>query len=515
MTAVLTAAALTAAAAAPASAAYIETEREAWSEFSDFYGKEWDKERNAYLGKKAGAVNITLKIGDAVRGLAGTFTGGEMDFSWLDSIGLEAAASAAEEGVFNVAFGVLLNDTVLATAEMPIDFEKNAIAFRVPQISRDYLGIPFEFENEESLRQWEHLKDVMSPEFLAAHMPDGQTAAALLKRYGDIVLNGMTEEEAGEETVNVCGVEQNFTVYEGRISEKGVYQVAETMLQTAQYDPQFKMMIENLGEFSSQPALYEEYQKAVEEQLAELQEEQEQMEVNEDNYISSKIWMDEDGERAGREITIYESGEKMAQISWLGTEKDGNAGFRLLYDDGGRDTYLFSGNGVIADGMLDGSYGLQINGERVLAVDVTDFDVNLENGDIDGTYEFSYVGETEDMFLTSFSLLADVEEKAAEQTSRLELSLMMEDEMFAALNIRTGMETDLLDGRGTDGVLYRADDQEDVQAYVSGLDAAAILEKCKEAGVPDDFLEQVTELVMELMMQTQPDASDPEAELSD
>lgn len=507
ITAALAAAAAAVMCAAPASAAYLETERKAWDSFADFYGKEWDQLRGACVEEKSGSANITLEIGDALRAVAGMFNGMGMDFSWLDSIGLETAVSA-QEGVVEAALGLLVNDTLLAGAEMPIDLKNNALAVRVPQISRDYLGVPFGFEDEESRQNWERLKDAMSPESLADLMPDGEAVAGLLKRYGDILFDSVAEEEAYEETVNVCNVEQSFTVYEGRISQENFFDVWRNMLTAARDDEQLREMIENLGTFSSQPSLYEEYQKSVDEQLDHLPDRGEPKDDGRGSYISSKIWMDENGRSAGREITLYDRGDKMSQLSWLGTEKNGNTGLRLLYDDGVQ-TLLFSGSGAAADGMLNGSYDLRVNGEPIIAVTVTDFDVTLEKGDIDGTYELRYAVDTGNMLFNSASLLVDVEKRAGEKKNNLEISLMMGNERFAALNIRTGGESDLMDEE--QGAIYRMDDQEDMQAYISGVRMDTVLENCRKAGVPDEFLEQVTELVTGLMMPRRTETSDPKA----
>ena len=86
---------------------------------------------------------------------------------------------------------------------------------------------------------------------------------------------------------------------------------------------------------------------------------------------------------------------------------------------------------------------------------------------------------------------------------------MMGNERFAALNIRTGGKSDLMDEE--QGAIYRMDDQEDMQTYISGVRMDTVLENCRKAGVPDEFLEQVTELVTGLMMPRRTETSDPKA----
>ena len=499
--AVLTAAVLTMAGAAPASAAYLETERESWEEFSEFYAEQWDKAMEDYRGNRGSYADIRLEAGDMLYSLLNSVadtTEGQLDFSWLKNIGLKLAETEAQDGVFELALGVYLNDTILATAQIPVDLTNNAIQFRVPEISEDYLGVPFEFENEESLRQWEHMKEVMNPEYLANIAPTGAQTADLLKRYGNLVLDGMTEEASYEETANVWGVEQSFTVHEGRMTEESLYHVIGNLLTTMRDDEQIKEMVENLGTFSEQESLYEEVQKNIDQELENWQDSEKTMEFEEDNYISSKIWLDEDGGHAGREITLYTDGSIDAQISWLGTRSEDHTGFRLFCNSGDGTSVLLSGGGDITDGRLNGNYEVRVNDKDALAIEVTDYDVNAEKGDLDGTYKVTYSG-TDDEALGMFALLVDIDRDQAQQTSSFSLGISLSDEVISTLKMQTGIDDGLLTDLPDGGEQYRADDQEDLQKYLAGVHPDTIIENCRKAGVPDEFIGQVAELVTSLM----------------
>ena len=145
------------------SASYVGTERENWAAFADVYGEMWDEEMAASQENGASSAELKLEFGDLARTMAGsiltTSDGTPMDLSWLESIALRLAA-AKEDNIVDAAIGLCLNDTVLATLELPIDFGNDTVKFRVPEISENYLGVPFEFETEETRQQWQRLKEV-------------------------------------------------------------------------------------------------------------------------------------------------------------------------------------------------------------------------------------------------------------------------------------------------------------------------------------------------------------------
>ncbi len=503
-----------------ASAAYVDMERENWTSFADAYGAMWDQAVAESQEGDASSGELKLEFGDMVRAMAGriftTQDGEPMDFSWLDSIAIRAAADRQEGGVVDVALGLCLNDVVLARLELPIDFGSDAVRLRVPELSESYLGAPFEFDTGEAKQQWQRLKDVLNPEYLQELAPDGAELAELLKRYGDMLLDGITDVDSEEKTERIESVEENFTVEEGRLYADDLTPVVLGMAKQARDDAQLKEMIEDLGDFSSQTDLYEEYQKAMDNAIRDMEEDMpEPGRYGEQNYFSSKVWLDAEGSCAGREFALVSGGEKTMQFGWLGTEQGDQAAFRLYCTTEGQsvDTdFALSGVGTVSDGRLNGTYMVTQDGQLQYEVEVSDYDVNAAPGDLDGTYKFTYAAEQTDGSqgqspLGGIALTADVERRAQEKVDRLSLSLTMDDEMLAALHLTEGEGADLLsaDSAG-DGALYDANDQEDLQKYVSEINPETILENCRKAGVPDKFLAQITGLVTGMMQSAQDSA---------
>ncbi len=505
-----------------ASAAYVDVERGNWAAFADLYGGLWDEAMAESQESEISSGELKLEFGDLVRTMLGsilaTSDGEAMDFSWLESIGLKAAVDSEESNVINAAIGLCLNDTVLATLELPIDLGNDAVRFRVPEISENYIGAPFEFETEEARQQWQRLKEVMNPEFLAELAADGDEVAELLKRYGDILFDKMTDASSEEKTETIANLEQTFTVEEGRLYADDVYSVVLEMAKQARDDEQLKEMIEDLGTFSQQENIYEEYQQAMDEAISNLEDEIAAAgEYGEDNYISAKVWLDADGKCAGREFSVVSDGETEAQIAWLNVLEADQAALRMYYaagDGQSGESGILSGVGTITDGRLNGEYMVTQNGLLQCKIEVSDYDVNAEPSDLDGTYKLTYVGETDDsqgsMPLEDYALIFDVEERAKEKINNLSVSLTVNDEPLATLYLKSGQDEELLTDSGAgEGTVYQANSQEDMETYVADLHLEAIMENCKKAGVPDELVNQIAALVAQM---TQPNsAGDPEA----
>lgn len=519
VTAVFAAGALALAGLAPltASAAYVDTERENWTTFTDAYAEAWDQEMAASQESGAVSAEIKLELGQYVRTMLCsilTTTGSEpMDLDWLESIGIQIAASKEESNIFDTAFGLCLNDTVLATLELPIDLGSDMVRFRVPEISENYLGAPFEFENEEAKQQWQRLKEVLNPEFLAELSADGDTVAELLKRYGDMLFDRMTDAASEEKTETVEGLEETFTVEEGRLYAADMAELILEMAKQARDDEQLKEMIENLGTFASQENFYEEYQQAMDKAISDMEADMPQLSELEDdgeNYISSKIWLDAEGKCAGREFALVSDGEEEIQFAWLNIREGDQAALRMNFmsGEGGSDeSIVLSGVGTITDGTLNGEYTVTSNAFPLLNIEVSDYDADAEMGDFDGTYKLSFAGAADDpqegISPADFALIFDVEQRAEEKIENISMSLTMQDEILAALHLKSDENADLsLESGAGEGVVYDANDQEDMQKYAAEVNPETIIENCRKAGVPDEFITQIAGLITSMMQPT-------------
>ena len=93
--------------------------------------------------------------------------------------------------------------------------------------------------------------------------------------------------------------------------------------------------------------------------------------------------------------------------------------------------------------------------------------------------------------------------ESVEKIDNLSLSLTMNDELIATLHLKAGVGEELLADAADEGILYDADEQEDLQKYVAEVNPEAIFENCRKAGVPDDFIEQIAGFVMQMMQSSQ------------
>ena len=479
----------------PVSAAsYVENEREAWEAFADSFAEQWDAQKQALSEKEGAAAGLSLEFGENVKQIAEQLSG--LDFSWLDSVGLEIAQSFEQDGFWNAAIGFMMNDRKILTEELFFDLETGSYRLRVPEISKSYLEIPLMTDDEEFMDQWENMKNsmnIINPKIQGTFMTDGDILGDFLKRYGNMVFDNMTEEESFEESVDVLGVEQSFTVHEGRIYLEDCYQLLEDVITEARDDELIKGFIGQMELVSPQENFWEEYQESAEELLQSLADEKELAEFDESTYISYKTRTDEDGRCAGREITFCMEGEAVMQYSRIETKEDDDTALRIFFDTGDG-TLEFGGTGKVTDGSLNGNYRMSVDGSSLFDIEVTDYDVNAENGDFSGTYSLTYFGtdisEEIEALLDAAALGIRIEHDAQEKVESVTLDLMLNDERIGALSLRPGADVDAITEYTDGGTVYNLNDEEEMQMYMFEAveNIGLIIENCKTAGMPDGFL---------------------------
>ena len=329
----------------------------------------------------------------------------------------------------------------------------------------------------------------------------------MLKRYGDMLFDRMTDASSEEKSETVEGLEETFTVEEGRLYAADMAKVILEMEKQARDDEQLKEMIENLGTFASQENFYEEYQQAMDKAISDMEADMPELSELEsddgENYISSKIWLDAEGKCAGREFTLISDGEKEIQLAWLNIREGDQAALRMNFmsGEGGSDeSVVLSGVGTITDGKLNGEYTVTSNAFPLLNIEVSDYEADAEIGDFDGTYKLSFAGGADDpqegVSPADFALIFDVEQRAEEKIENISLSLTMQDEILAALHLRSDENADLsLENGAGEGVVYDANDQEDMQKYAAEVNPETIIDNCRKAGVPEEFITQIAGLI--------------------
>ncbi len=486
--AVLTAAMIAVSGTVPVSAdSYLDSERAALDGLEKAVTKQQPVQNDSSPG---GSVSLKLEIGETVRTLL-TSLGG-MDFSWLNSVELKTTAAATEDTFCSILFDLLVNNTDIVSLETPVDFANNLIKVRIPQLSESFLGISPTINGEDASLS---LQDLINLEALNEALEEEETVVKILTRYAGIVLDSMAEGTSYDVSLGWGDVAEDLTVYEGILSEEGLYQAMENILSTAKDDEQLAQLIAQAENTVPQEDLYKEFQEAMEELLTQLQEVKTETEFDENNYISSKIMMDADEKCAGREITFYDEGELGAQLSWYSIEQGDDSAFRMLIDNGDQ-IWQLGGQGTTTNGKLSGSYTVNCDGSDMAKIEVTDYTADTENGGFSGDFRLtlpeSDTGSEEAASSYAPALNVHIGQQLPDGWSG-SISLTLADAPMASLDLHTSSDISMLPEYTGEETTYNIDNEEEASLFMSEIteNAAVILENLKAAGMPEDFPEQV------------------------
>lgn len=485
--AVLTAAMIAVSGTVPVSAdSYLDSERASLDGLEKAVAEQQSVQNDSSPG---GSVSLKLEIGETVRTLLTSLNG--MDFSWLNSVELKTTA-AAEDTFCSILFDLLINSADVVSLETPIDFANNLIKVRIPQLGESFLGISPTVNGEDASLS---LQDLINPEALNEALEEEETVVEILTRYAGIVLDSMTEGTSYDVSLGWGDVAEDLTVYEGILSEEGLYHAMENILTTAKDDEQLAQLIAQAESTVPQEELYKEFQEKTEELLTQLQELKTETEFDENNYISSKIMMDADGKCAGREISIYDKGELGVQLSWYSIEQGDDSAFHMLIDNENQ-IWQLGGQGTTTDGKLNGSYTVNCDGSDMAEIEVTDYTADTENGGFSGDFRLTFpeadTGSEEAASSYAPALNIHIGQQLPDGWSG-SISLTLADELLASLDLHTSSDISMLPEYTGEETTYNIDNEEEASLFMAEIaeNAAVILENLKAAGMPEDFPEQV------------------------
>lgn len=504
-----TTAALTAAlvvAAAPSTvlaASYVETEKAAVQGLADELAGTWDLQMESSMAQleQKQAVDMTLNIGEAATQSLNALAG--MDFSWLQSIGLNMDASVAGD-VESTGIELALNGTTIATLVEYLDFADQVIYAQIPEMFEGAMLVPMTTADmmtsedgtttgltQESIEQ---LRQALQDPY--SFMPDGTTIGDILNRYADIILANMTEGDTYEEALQAGELSTDCTVYEGRINEQNMLDMCKELLTTAKDDEQLKEVIENYTGLMMMGDVYAQFQTWVTDQLASL--ESETADPEDPTYIFSKIWTDGDGKVVGREIGINDGTDAITLLTYKALEVDGSTALQMSVSDGSEAISL-EGSGTVEGDISAGTYKIYNNGLPMAAITVDNYS-EKEDGSMTASYTFALEPGMPDeetySSLGAYTVTLDMASDMAAGTSDITLGVLENGTQLGTLSItgRPDGEPAAFDAASL-GTIYDFSDEEAVNTLMASLDWNTILENIGAAGVPDEITQAVLQLL--------------------
>lgn len=498
---------------------YASIEKNAWAEevknMASSYAASIEESQALVSGMQS---DISLKIEDSGRSLLGFVA--PFDISWLNDITLANTVSFTD-GKEGLLMKVLLNDNQICSLEYYLDPESQDVYMRIPELSDKYFKTNLKEAADQQASNIESDIEELTPDdtdvdiptdnFASAYsdsislsaslmsdlssaLPEASVIETLLDKYGSMLFDNLTEGESSQETLTAGDISQDCTVYEGQISSADAVKTATELLEAAKSDSDIESILNTWNDkLSSDENLYESFTTAVDKGLNALKDTD--TSDSEDSYLSTKIWVDENGRIAGRALEIQEGDTTTPILTWQMPENGSDFGYLLTIASDDINTYSLSGSGQIDGDKLNGTYELSLANSISAIIEVKDYDtVSAKEGNLNGNYKITFPSSDTDneddyysSILENFALVLDL--NSEKDSGSVALSIENAGSTLGTLSITggAGEAVEIPDLASLKDV-YDANNNDDMNAYAATLDFTSIMDNLSKAGVPDEVI---------------------------
>ena len=498
---------------------YASIEKNAWAEevknMASSYAASIEESQALVSGMQS---DISLKIEDSGRSLLGFVA--PFDISWLNDITLANTVSFTD-GKEGLLMKVLLNDNQICSLEYYLDPESQDVYMRIPELSDKYFKTNLKEAADQQASNIESDIEELTPDdtdvdiptdnFASAYsdsislsaslmsdlssaLPEASVIETLLDKYGSMLFDNLTEGESSQETLTAGDISQDCTVYEGQISSEDAVKTATELLEAAKSDSDIESILNTWNDkLSSDENLYENFTTAVDKGLNALKDTD--TSDSEDSYLSTKIWVDENGRIAGRALEIQEGDTTTPILTWQMPENGSDFGYLLTIASDDINTYSLSGSGQIDGDKLNGTYELSLADSISAIIEVKDYDtVSAKEGNLNGNYKITFPSSDTDneddyysSILENFALVLDL--NSEKDSGSVALSIENAGSTLGTLSITggAGEAVEIPDLASLKDV-YDANNNDDMNAYAATLDFTSIMNNLSKAGVPDEVI---------------------------
>lgn len=330
-------------------------------------------------------LNMTITVGDAAMALLKQMVfGGEVpfDISFLQEINLDMDIGMKEQvQAMQLALG--LKGQHIITANLLMNLAESVIHIGLPELNDQWLK--FEAVEDASDAVMGGMPSAAVLANLANALPDAETLNKVLDRYLGIILDGLDNVEQSNITLEVNGVKQECTVLALKIYEEDAMNIAKAVLTKAKDDAELKKIIEDFakgveemaGEDMGADEAYADFKDAIEELLADLEEEPE---LDTENFIQLDTYVDKNHNIIGMKLhDMSEQGSNRGQLYFYALTQGEKTAFELAIpsDVDNTDNFKLSGTGTKNGDKLSGTYTASVQGKAMATI-------QLENLDAEG-----------------------------------------------------------------------------------------------------------------------------------
>lgn len=429
--------------------------------------------REGIIDESGGEASMTLELEDAFYDAVDDLTGENVSeyIDWLKSASVNCEVSMQDDLV-SAEYGVELNGTELGSYSLVGDTANSEMYVGIPDYNPDYL-----YMDLGEIMHSDELEEAMGQlELVAQSLPDDSDLEDMFTRYITCIAENVEGVEETSDTLTVDGISQDATKLSVDITGDLVVNAAQSVIEEAMQDEDLQQIIEGSEDITD--LSYDDFQEELENALEEL--EDVDLDDVDDAEITLELYVNSRGEIIG--ITVsFENGEFIYAVA----EDGGRFGFEMsLSVDGG--SVSLEGSGDVSGSEYSGEFELDVMGFTALELTTVDFDAEaFKEGVLNGRLEFKAPSIPK---LSDFVFIIDSNSSSTENID-ISFILMYEDDQIASITCTA--ESGGASSISVPNNYIEVEDPDDLEDWVDGFDTDAFIDKLLEAGVPDDFVEEL------------------------
>ena len=462
-------------------------------------------------GDRSMTETVKIKLGTRGKDYAALAKSQGIDLSWLESVGITYSGGMKDDRI-KVAMAPLLNDVKLGTVEMLLDMKDGMAFFVVPELSEKYLGISLGEDYDYSQISEKMEEAYGAYEELLNAYPEPEKVAELAVKYYDIAMAQIETMEKTKEKLEAEDVAQECTKLTMELGSKEFQKVLRAIVKELYKDKDVEKMIEKLGDAMTKYDDEIDGEKFYDEFIKGLDRFDEKIEDIEIDKLTMEVYVDGNGTIVGRTIVLKIDGQSV-KVVYAMPHKDDKIGFELTVKTPDEDeSFSLTGSGKQKAGKFDGDFKLKVGTQRVLSVNVEEYDLKAAmDGGFSGSITIKPGSDVNVSELIQREFRGDESNPVYSLIANLDPSLRISGQMtleshdlsFTILDAGSEIFSLCMTGSLNESEDYSTPssylkistdgefDEEELAAYVKDLKFDAIIDNLKKADLPEEWIETI------------------------
>lgn len=419
--------------------------------------------------------------------------GMDMNLSWLQDLNLDMQLLFDRKAsTAMIAYGIGVAGEELFSTEAIVDPTNEMLWIAYPGLSETAIYASSSGDKYAQAAM-ENLIDRMNPN---GNDYPPEKLESLLKKYGDVIIDGFGKVKKSSKTVEIDGISQKLTVLDAYMSEEDVINMCITLLETVKNDQDLKQLILQMSQqmilsmssfYEDAPygeeEFYNEFLDAIDEQLENLRNELNELDVTKE--ICLTFYLDNDFQIAGFKVKD-ENGDEL--FRFVGVEEKERYAAEFVTGD-----VVITDSGKVQE-KNTGTMSLSVDGAELFTVDHTTSEkddvmkatLKLKLGDDLMQQISSQIGQDAAMlYMTGVALQLDA--TVSEEQADFQLSFVMVGQKLISVNLKIDAVRNVEIIVPTDGI--NIDDEEQMENWAASLDLKGLMDKLIELGLPVELID--------------------------